>query len=456
MKRKIVKAERCFLKVSSQKAWGILRSWSLGCTKAYNFALTETLRVLEANRNGEKLGYPSYYMLNRFLTGFKADNPEMYGVPSHALQHAVKDLATAVSNYFIAKSEGDPDAKMPTHKPEHANHCVFLPACRFKIECDEGRWNLVLRHEGRPFRVRFFPNDDFNPDDVTSVRLTRPKVKVGKPVRCDAPLRAKKKWFVSLTHTYEKELDQEALPDLTVGIDRNAGLGNTIVVSNEDGEVQKRYVLPDSIDRLQDQIEKLQKKKDAIVEANGKNYKTRRVRALNMRIAKKHSKIANIRDDFINHVSKELSLMGRRLVLEDLDIKGMTKSAKGTEDKPGKNVKSKSELNRKILASGWGKLGDQVISKGWQEGADVYECPPEFTSQLCATPSCAKKGVMGIRCGKKFYCPECDVVRDADLNGSMNIARIGVDPRYRIKGQTRPTRRDKKKMEEAALQKEDS
>ena len=41
------------------------------------------------------------------------------------------------------------------------------------------------------------------------------------------------------------------------------------------------------------------------------------------------------------------------IVLEDLKVSNMSKSAKGTIDEPGKSVKAKSSLNRSILDQGW-------------------------------------------------------------------------------------------------------
>ena len=45
-------------------------------------------------------------------------------------------------------------------------------------------------------------------------------------------------------------------------------------------------------------------------------------------------------------------MMQALVVSEDLNTKGMTKSAKGTIDKPGKKVQAKSVLNREINHSG--------------------------------------------------------------------------------------------------------
>ena len=60
--------------------------------------------------------------------------------------------------------------------------------------------------------------------------------------------------------------------------------------------------------------------------------------------------------NWAHHVSKNIAGQYDLAYIEALNIKGMTKSAKGTKEKPGKNVKQKSGLNRQILASGWGSL----------------------------------------------------------------------------------------------------
>ena len=51
------------------------------------------------------------------------------------------------------------------------------------------------------------------------------------------------------------------------------------------------------------------------------------------------------------------------IFVEDLNIKGMTKSAAGTIEAPGKNVKAKSGLNHSILNQGWGEFLRQLDYK---------------------------------------------------------------------------------------------
>ena len=72
------------------------------------------------------------------------------------------------------------------------------------------------------------------------------------------------------------------------------------------------------------------------------------------RIAKLHQHIANIRKDFLEKLSLKCCKNHAVIVREDLKIKNMTASAKGTAEEPGTHVKQKSGLNRAILDQGWG------------------------------------------------------------------------------------------------------
>ena len=58
--------------------------------------------------------------------------------------------------------------------------------------------------------------------------------------------------------------------------------------------------------------------------------------------------------DWCHKVSREIANKYDVAYLEDLKIKNMTASAKGTAEAPGKHVKAKSRLNRSMLDTGWG------------------------------------------------------------------------------------------------------
>ena len=81
----------------------------------------------------------------------------------------------------------------------------------------------------------------------------------------------------------------------------------------------------------------------------------------------------------MHQASRTLADTAHTVVVVDLNTKGMTKSAKGTVDSPGRNVKPKSGLNRSILASGWGLLERKLAYKA---GA-LLQVDPAHTSQMC-------------------------------------------------------------------------
>ena len=70
------------------------------------------------------------------------------------------------------------------------------------------------------------------------------------------------------------------------------------------------------------------------------------------RIEKLHAKIARIRNDFLHRTSTTISKTHALVVLEDLSVQSMSRSARGTVDAPGRNVRAKAGLNKSILDQG--------------------------------------------------------------------------------------------------------
>ncbi len=90
------------------------------------------------------------------------------------------------------------------------------------------------------------------------------------------------------------------------------------------------------------------------------------------RIAKLAVKESDRRKDWIEKTTTQLVRDYDLIVVEDLKVKNMTKSASGTKDKPGKNVRAKSGLNRSILEQSWGMFRQRLTDKAIN--ATVLEC----------------------------------------------------------------------------------
>jgi putative transposase len=94
-------------------------------------------------------------------------------------------------------------------------------------------------------------------------------------------------------------------------------------------------------------------------------------------VSRINSKIANIRKDFLHKLSTKISDSQAVVYIEDLKVSNMSKSAKGTVESPGKNVKAKSGLNRSILDQGWGMFREMLAYKLTWRGGKLVAGPPQ-------------------------------------------------------------------------------
>ncbi|ENJ4877785.1 TPA: transposase, partial [Escherichia coli] len=111
------------------------------------------------------------------------------------------------------------------------------------------------------------------------------------------------------------------------------------------------------------------------------------------------------------------------IVIEDLKVSNMSKSAAGTVSQPGRNVRAKSGLNRSILDQGWYEMRRQLEYKQLWRGGQVLAVPPAYTSQRCAY--CGHTAKENRLSQSKFRCQVCGYTANADVNGARNILAAG-------------------------------
>ena len=141
------------------------------------------------------------------------------------------------------------------------------------------------------------------------------------------------------------------------------------------------------------------------------------------KINKLHTTIANIRKDYLHKTSTAISKNHAMIVIEDLQIRNMSKSSKGTSEKHGKNVKAKSGLNKSILDQGWFEFRRQLEYKQSWRGGFVVAIPPQYTSQRCSC--CGYVSRNNRQTQAKFECVECGHSENADINAARNILAAG-------------------------------
>jgi putative transposase len=145
------------------------------------------------------------------------------------------------------------------------------------------------------------------------------------------------------------------------------------------------------------------------------------------RLAATHQRVRNLRRDFQHKTTSEIVRKSHATVIEDLSVKGMTASARGTEDVPGKRVKQKSGLNRAILDVGFYEIRRQIEYKNARVGKPTIVAERWFPS----SKTCSGCGHLhrGLKLHHRVWtCPSCGQVNDRDFNASMNLERLAGAP----------------------------
>jgi len=170
--------------------------------------------------------------------------------------------------------------------------------------------------------------------------------------------------------------------------------------------------------------------------ARAKRGSNRRVR-VKLAIARLRAREADRRKDWAEKASTDIAQRFDVIRVEDLRITAMTRSAKGTQDNPGRNVRQKAGLNRGILRSGWGLLVRRLEQKA---PGRVERITPAFTSQRCS--ACGQVDGKSRESQAVFRCTVCGYACNADINAAKNIAAGHAVTARGGDGVTRPMNRE--------------
>ena len=159
--------------------------------------------------------------------------------------------------------------------------------------------------------------------------------------------------------------------------------------------------------------------------ARAQKGSNRRARIV-QQIARHHHLVASRRDSGLHQVSKRLATGYTRTGLEALAVAGMTASAAGTVEAPGKRVRQKAGLNRSILDAAFGTLRRQLEYKASWYGSQVQIIDRFFaSSQTCSACGARAKTKLGLHV-RVFECAACGVRIDRDVNAARNIRAEAV------------------------------
>lgn len=219
------------------------------------------------------------------------------------------------------------------------------------------------------------------------------------------------RWFVSFTVQRERP-DPAAVKGPVVGID----LGVNCFAVLSDGE---RIESPGPLERSLRRLRRLSRRHSR----TQRGSRNRRRSAL--RLARLHRRIRNQRRDFLHKATTRLSKTKGVIVIEDLCISGLTRCARGTRQRPGRRVRAKSVLNRRILDQGWGELRQMLAYKTRWYGSELRTAPSFYPS----TRTCSACGIVVEALpawARSWTCPRCGVAHDRDRNAAINLALLAT------------------------------
>ena len=189
-----------------------------------------------------------------------------------------------------------------------------------------------------------------------------------------------------------------------VGVDRGVAVGAALST----GELLH---VPGLTARERIRLRRLERK---LARAERGSHRRGRVK---LAIARLKARETARRKDWAEKTSTGLARRFDIIRVENLDVTGMTRSARGTAGAPGRNVRAKAGLNRGILRSGWGLLVRRLEEKA---PGRVEKVKPHLTSQRCS--ACGHVDPESRESQARFVCTACGFAGNADVNAARNIA----------------------------------
>jgi putative transposase len=322
---------------------------------------------------------PAYLEQCRQLTAARAEHPWLAAGSQMVQQQALRDFTRAIADFFAGtrrrptwrKAGRDEGFRVVAVKPRQVRRLsrktgeVWIP----KAGWVRFRWSRTVSPSAKSYRV-------------TMDRAGR--------------------WHVAFATI------PEPIPapgnGQAVGIDRGVVVGAALST----GELLR---VPGLTVPERRRLRRLERKL-----ARAKRGSDRRGR-LRLAIARLRARETDRRKDWAEKTSTDLARRFDLIRVEDLKIRNMTRSAKGTTGDPGRNVRAKAGLNHGILRSGWGLLVRRVEEKA---PGRVEKVRPIYTSQRCS--ACGHVDADSRESQARFVCTACGFADHADVNAARNIA----------------------------------
>lgn len=340
---------------------------TFGCVRfVYNKMLAERKETYENLKNDKEV---LKLVKHPTPAKYKKEYEWLKEVDSLALANAQLNLDKAYKAFFL-KNAKFPKFKSKRHKQSYTTNVV-----NGNIQLLDGHIKLPKLKKVKIKQHRVIPLEY--------------KIK-----SCTLSITASGKYYISILTEYEKEIEAKEI-EKVVGLDF-AMDGLFVDSEGEKANYPKFY---------RQMLEKLAKEQRKLSRKNkgSSNWNKQRIR-----VAKIQEKVANQRKNFLHHKSKQLVTTYDAVIIEDLDMKGMSQALK---------------FGKSVADNGWGMFTSFLQYKLKEQGKQLIKIDRWFPStKTCSNCGNTQSMPMNIR----TYACSCGINLDRDYNSALNIKKEGI------------------------------
>lgn len=211
---------------------------------------------------------------------------------------------------------------------------------------------------------------------------------------CTLSMTSSGKYYISILTEYEIDIKSKEI-EKVVGLDFAM---DGLFVDSEGEKANYPKFYRQMLEKLAKEQRKLSRKKKG-----SSNWNKQRIQ-----VAKIQEKVANQSKNFLHHKSKKLATSYDAVVIEDLDMKGMSQALK---------------FGKSVADNGWGIFTAFLQYKLKEQGKQLIKIDKWFPS----TKTCSKCGsVKEIELSERTYQCDCGLNLDRDYNSALNIKKEGI------------------------------
>jgi len=371
-----------------------LTGWGHTCRAVWNVALAQ--RQFVYGQRGTRLRAAGQC---RDLTEARAELDWLANLPAQSGQQILAHLDRADDNWWDPKHPAGP----PRFKKRRNELAVPFPGQAVAVRKLNNRWAEV-----RLPKLGWVP-----------FRLSRP---LGGVVRNATVSRDALGWHVAFgVATGARPVPPNGLPGCGVDF----GIACSAYVSTETAPRLMPPTLTEGERRRLLGLERRKARQVRWAKRYNRGRYSGRLRRTIAEIARLRARQARRRADFTHKLTTDLAQRHGWVGIEDLRVTGMTRSARGTFEQPGRSVRAKAGLNRAVLDNTPGERRRQLAYKAPRFGSELWLVPPQATSQTCA--KCGHRDPASRPgCGRLFACTGCGHQAHADANAARNIEQLAA------------------------------